>query len=224
MTHRHVVTAGAREAPRRSECGAMGTERQTGGRLSVLDGSFLRLDSPRAPMHVGWSAVFAALGDADRPTLHALRQRAASRLKDIQWCRWKLRTAPLGLTEPRWIEDLDFVLALHVVALSTPEQAVSYDAFAAIVDAFLSEPLDRDRPLWKIILTPRLEDGRLGLIGKFITRWSTAWPRYRCWASWSTRLQPDPCGHPICHRAPPTSGNVGRSKLSGAPRMRRSRC
>jgi diacylglycerol O-acyltransferase / wax synthase len=144
----------------------MSAKRHTGARLSPLDGSFLRMDSPSAHMHVGWSAVFATPDDGDRPTLQTLRQRAASRLDDIGWCRCKLQNARLGLAEPRWVPDLDFDLAEHVVAFSEPDQAVSYDAFAAIRDAVLSEPVDHSRPPWQIVLIPRLEDGRVGLIGK----------------------------------------------------------
>ena len=40
-------------------------------------------------------------------------------------------------------------------------------SFDALTDALLSEPLDRRRPLWHLVLVPRLEDGRVGLIGRF---------------------------------------------------------
>jgi diacylglycerol O-acyltransferase len=137
-----------------------------GGRLSPLDGSFLRTDSPRAHMHVGWSAVFATAPDRDRPTLQALRDRVAARADDIPWCRWKLQSAPLGLLEPRWVRDRDFDPAAHVVAIAADDECVSYHTFARLRDAILSEPLDRSRPLWQMFLIPRLEDGRVGLIGK----------------------------------------------------------
>lgn len=136
------------------------------GRLSALDGTFLRLESDHAHMHVGWSGVFAVPPDVDRPTLQALRERVSARLPEVGWCRWRLRNAPLGLTEPRWVEDRDFDVAAHVVALSGADEPVSHDAFAALRDAVLSQPLDRSRPLWQIFLVPRLEDGRVGMIGK----------------------------------------------------------
>ena len=144
----------------------MSADSWAGGRLSPLDGSFLRLDSSRAHMHVGWSALFAAPDHGDRPTLKSLRERATARLDDIGWCRWKLQSTALGLTEPRWVQDRDFDIAAHVVTASEPDEAVSYDAFAALRDSLLSEPLDRSRPLWQIALIPRLEDDRVGLIGK----------------------------------------------------------
>jgi WS/DGAT/MGAT family acyltransferase len=117
-------------------------------------------------MHVGWSAVFGVPAAGDRPTLRALRARVAGRLEEVGWCRWRLQTAPLGLSEPRWVEDVDFDLAAHVRALSGPDESVSYERFGALRDALLSEPLDRSRSLWEIFLVPRLEDGRVAVIGK----------------------------------------------------------
>src|SRR5439155_19120621 len=118
------------------------------GRLSPLDGSFLRLESAAAHMHVGWSAVFDVPGERDRPTLPALRDRVAGRLDQVPWCRWRLQNAPLGLSEPRWVEDSEFDQRAHVVALSEPDEPVSRDAFAAMRDVLLSQPLDRSGALW----------------------------------------------------------------------------
>jgi WS/DGAT/MGAT family acyltransferase len=117
-------------------------------------------------MHVGWSAVFADPGDRDRPTVEALREQVAGRLHKVEWCRWRLEDAPLGLSEPRWVEDPDFDLSAHVTALSGPTERVSYERFGALRDALLSEPLDRTRAMWQIFLIPCLQDGRVALIGK----------------------------------------------------------
>ncbi|TML08278.1 MAG: wax ester/triacylglycerol synthase family O-acyltransferase [Actinobacteria bacterium] len=138
----------------------------TRGRLSALDGSFLRLESPQAHMHVGWSAIFAAPEAGERPTIEALRERVSGRLDRVPWCRWRLREAPLGLTEPCWVEDRQFDLAAHVLAPYGPDDQVSHSAFAALRDELLSRPLDHARPLWQIVFVPRLEDGSVGMIGK----------------------------------------------------------
>jgi WS/DGAT/MGAT family acyltransferase len=84
----------------------------------------------------------------------------------VAWCRWRLQNAPFGLSEPRWVDDGSFDLSAHVVGLSEPDEPVSYERFAALRDALLSERLDRSRALWQIFLIPRLEDGRVGMIGK----------------------------------------------------------
>jgi WS/DGAT/MGAT family acyltransferase len=138
----------------------------THGRLSALDGSFLRLESPHAHMHVGWSATFAVPDTGERPTIEALRERVSGRLDRVPWCRWRLEDAPLGLTEPRWVEDREFDLAAHVLAPCGSDEEVSRGAFAALRDALLSQPLDHARPLWQIVFVPRLEGGGAGMIGK----------------------------------------------------------
>jgi WS/DGAT/MGAT family acyltransferase len=117
-------------------------------------------------MHVGWSAVLTIPNEHDRPTLPALRERVGERLDDLGWCRWRLQRAPLGLTEPRWVEDRDFDLTAHVRALAEPDEPVSYARFAQLRDALLSEPLDHSRAPWQICLIPRLENGGVALLGK----------------------------------------------------------
>jgi WS/DGAT/MGAT family acyltransferase len=135
-------------------------------RLSFVDGSFLRLESHGVHMHVGFSAVFAAPEDRARPSVQAMRDRAEGRLHEVPWSRWRLDAAPLGLSEPRWVEDAGFDIAAHIVQLTDARDGVSRSSFEALRSAVLSTPLDRSRPLWQIALVPCLEDGRVGMIGK----------------------------------------------------------
>ncbi|HEY2439394.1 MAG TPA: wax ester/triacylglycerol synthase family O-acyltransferase [Solirubrobacteraceae bacterium] len=138
----------------------------TARRLSPLDASFLRLEASGAHMHVGWSAVFEVPDGRARPTLAALRRRVAGRLDDLPWCRWRLQRTPLGLSEPRWVEDRSFDLADHVRGLAAADETVSRARFTELRDQLLSEPLDHGHPPWQICLIPRLEDGRFALLGK----------------------------------------------------------
>ena len=162
-----VTTSQPRRPPTApSSNGVSPSDADHGRRLSAVDGSFLRLESPQSHMHVGFSAVFAAPSDRPRPSVEAVRERAAGRLHEVPWCRWRLDEAPLGLSEPRWIDDADFNLAAHIVALTQPDDSVSYASFEALRSAVLSAPLDRSQPLWQIFLVPRLEDGRVGMVGK----------------------------------------------------------
>ena len=155
--------------PRPRDSDAVGTSASGtdhGRRLSAVDGSFLRLESPQSHMHVGFSAVFAAPAGRPRPSVEALRERAAGRLHEVPWCRWRLDPAPWGLSEPRWVDDVEFDLRAHIVALTPPDDQVSHASFEALRSTVLSAPLDRSRPLWQIFLVPRLEDGRVGMVGK----------------------------------------------------------
>ncbi|MDP2709611.1 MAG: wax ester/triacylglycerol synthase family O-acyltransferase [Solirubrobacteraceae bacterium] len=137
-----------------------------GERLSPVDASFLQLESAHAHMHVAWIAILAPADDGARPTIEALRARVSARLAWVPRCRQRLLPSPLGLGAPCWVDDARFDVAAHVVALAEPADAVGPARFAALRDALLSEPLDRERPLWQIALLPRLADGRCAVIGR----------------------------------------------------------
>lgn len=68
--------------------------------------------------------------------------------------------------EPRWIDDATFDINAHVVELTEPTWAVCVESFERLRDSVLSKPLDRSRPLWQIAVVPRLQDGRVGVIGR----------------------------------------------------------
>jgi len=135
-------------------------------RLTALDGSFLRVETPNAHMHVAWSGLFQPDPDAPRPTAEALRGKLAARLARAPRFRQRLAFPPLRLSEPSWVDYPEFDVATHVTALGDPDVPVALDRFHEFADATLSKPLDRSRPLWHAYLVPRLEDGRVGLVFK----------------------------------------------------------
>jgi diacylglycerol O-acyltransferase / wax synthase len=131
-----------------------------------MDASFLRLESPTTSMHVGWSALLVPHPTRPRPTIGELRDSIASRLALVPVLRRRLAYAPLGLAEPSWVDDPDFSVANHVVELAGAGDIVPQAWFQRLADDFLSEPLDRRRPLWQVGLVPQLDDDRIGLVGK----------------------------------------------------------
>ena len=136
-------------------------------RLTSLDGSFLRVETANAHMHVAWSGLFEPPATGlPRPSVEALRVKVAARLGRVPRFRQRLAYPPLRLAEPCWIDDPGFDIARHVTALGAPDVPMSLAGFGDFTDAVLSEPLDRARPLWHLHLVPLLEDGRAGLIFK----------------------------------------------------------
>jgi Wax ester synthase/diacylglycerol acyltransferase catalytic domain len=135
-------------------------------RLSALDAAFLRLESERAPMHIGWRALFEPPPARARPGLAAIRALVGARVAHVPRCRQRLAFPALGIGEPAWVDDPEFDAADHVIALAVDDEALSLEAFNARGDRFLSAPLDRRRALWQIGLVPRLDDGRVGVVGK----------------------------------------------------------
>jgi WS/DGAT/MGAT family acyltransferase len=135
-------------------------------RLTALDGSFLRLETPNAHMHVAWSGLFAPHPTLPRPSVEALREKIAARLDRAPRFRQRLAFPPLRLAEPCWVDDPSFDLSHHVTTVGDHDTALSASRFAQLTDTALSEPLDRARPLWEVRLAPRLDDGRVGVIFK----------------------------------------------------------
>jgi diacylglycerol O-acyltransferase len=127
-------------------------------RLSALDASFLAVESPTAHMHVGWAAVFEP-PDGARPSFEDLRDHIESRLPRAPRYRQMLRDVPLGLNSPVWVDDMNFAIDRHVVP-------VDHRRLEDVIDEAMSEPLPKDRPLWQVRIVPRLEDGRIGVVGK----------------------------------------------------------
>jgi diacylglycerol O-acyltransferase / wax synthase len=129
-------------------------------RLSPLDASFLDVETEAAHMHVGWAATFAPPRDGDpRPSFEEMRDHIESRLGRAPRYRQKLAGVPWGMNDPVWIDDDEFDIASHV----RRARSASLEEIAADV---MSQPLARDRPLWEMWISERLDDGRLGLVGK----------------------------------------------------------
>ncbi len=70
-----------------------------------------------------------------------------------------LRPVPLGLGAPVWVDDPSFDVRRHVRRSNSAD-------LGALIDERLSKPLPRNRPLWEMSIAPRLDDGRIGLVGK----------------------------------------------------------
>src|SRR3954464_14434084 len=128
-------------------------------RLSALDASFLAVEKPTAHMHVGWAAVFEPPGGRPRPTFSEVRDHLGARLHRAPRYRQKLAPVPLGVHEAAWVDDDAFELDRHVLHSRATE-------IEDVVEAVMSVPLERDRPLWEIWIADNLSDGRLGLVAK----------------------------------------------------------
>jgi diacylglycerol O-acyltransferase len=128
-------------------------------RLSALDASFLAVESPASPMHVGWVAVYDPPVDGPSPTFAQLFRHLAGRLARAPRYRRRLARVPFGLHEPVWVDDPGFDPAEHLLPADGND-------LSAIVDAVLSTPLARDRPLWEMWIADSLPGGRIGVVGK----------------------------------------------------------
>jgi len=125
--------------------------------LSALDSSFLRAESPCSHMHVAWRGRFATVPGGRLPILREVRQLVSARIQALPKLRKLVMWTPWGLGEPFWVDDPDFRIERHVVAR---QDAI----FDEVVASELSRPLDRDLPLWRIVLVE--DEQGLGLLCK----------------------------------------------------------
>jgi diacylglycerol O-acyltransferase len=130
-------------------------------RLSALDAEFLDLEDEQVHMHIAGACVF----DDPPPRLGDVRTVVASKLHLIPRYRQRVRGVPLELGRPLWADDPHFDLDYHLrhTALPAPGDDA---AFCHLMGRIMSQPLDRDRPLWEAWLVEGLEGGRWALVFK----------------------------------------------------------
>jgi len=131
----------------------------SGQRLSALDASFLAIEGPSAPMHIGWVTVFDPPENGSGAAFAEVFAHIAGRLGLAPRFRQRLAEVPLGLHAPIWIDDAGFDPAVHLLHAEGGD-------LSALTNAIFSAPLARDRPLWEIWIADGLPDGGFALIGK----------------------------------------------------------
>lgn len=133
-------------------------------RLSALDASFLYVEEPSVPMHVGSVAILRRPpGEGlDYAWVQALILR---RLRYLPRYRQYVRFVPGHLARPVWVDDADFDISYHVRRSALPAPGNDTQLFD-LVARLLARPLDRDRPLWECYLVEGLEGDRVALVTK----------------------------------------------------------
>ncbi len=119
--------------------------------LSGLDATFLFLETPEMPMHVGALHVFELPAGFRGKYLTALRKHMAERLPAAPALRRRLWWMPLNLANPAWV-DAEPDLAQHIVEIKLPAAAKVGDGrkeLEAAVGLLHPVLLDRSKPLWK---------------------------------------------------------------------------
>jgi WS/DGAT/MGAT family acyltransferase len=129
--------------------------------LSALDESFLRLETEAAHMHIGWTMFV----EGDPPDISELRALVSERLERLPRFRRRVLSSRLMLHDPVWVDDQRFDIAEHVRAVRLPAGGGAA-ATRRLAGQLLSEPLDPDRPLWRLYLLLGLEDGRFAMVGQ----------------------------------------------------------
>ena len=130
-------------------------------RLSALDETFLHLERPETPMHVGAVVVLERepfYGPDGMFRLDDVRAMVESRLSLIPRFRRKVMHVPLGLGRPIWVDDDDFDIARHVRLTALPAPG-SRRQLLALAERLMEQILDHDRPLWELWFVDGVDRG-----------------------------------------------------------------
>jgi diacylglycerol O-acyltransferase len=121
--------------------------------LSGLDATFLYLEKPEMPMHVGAMHLLELPAGHRGRYVNDLRRLISARLPATPVLRRRLWWMPLNLANPAWV-DAEPDLSLHIVEhrLSRRENAGAdaLELMEAQVSRLHPQLLDRSRPLWKM--------------------------------------------------------------------------
>lgn len=134
--------------------------------LSGLDASFLYLETPNAPMHIGSMAVIEGSFEFE-----TFRELILSRIHLVRGFRQRLVTVPLSLDRPYWVDDPNFNIDRHLHHVALPEPR-NWKQLRKLASRMFSDPLDRSRPLWEMVFVegldhiPQVPPGSVAIISK----------------------------------------------------------
>jgi WS/DGAT/MGAT family acyltransferase len=134
-------------------------------KLSSLDASFLYLETPEMPMHVGSMAIFRLPADYNGDFFEAFKAMIASRLHLAPILKARLEKTPLDIDHPSFVEDDQFDIDRHIFrgSLPAPHDRATLERIVGWMHAKL---LNRARPLWEFYVFEGMKDNEIGLYSK----------------------------------------------------------
>ncbi len=115
--------------------------------LSGLDATFLYLETPEMPMHVGALHLFELPAGHKGKFVTALRKHIESRLPITPVLRRRLWWMPLNLANPAWVDAVPD-MKQHIVEVKLAKGA-GLPELESAVSQLHPVLLDRSKPLWK---------------------------------------------------------------------------
>jgi WS/DGAT/MGAT family acyltransferase len=129
--------------------------------MSPMDASFLHIEGPANPMHIGGVSIF----EGPAPPFESLSEMVAGKLDLVPRYRQKVRFVPLGLGRPVWIDDPHFQLSYHLRHSALPAPG-SDEQIRRTAARIFAQHLDRTKPLWEIWMLEGLGGKRWALLSK----------------------------------------------------------
>jgi diacylglycerol O-acyltransferase len=133
--------------------------------LSGLDATFLHLETPEMPMHVGSLNVLDLPKGYKGEFYEDAKQFMASRIHLADVFTRKLALMPFDMTNPVWVDDEDIDLDYHMRHITLPKPGTNRQ-LQQYVARLHSTLLDRSRPMWEFFIIDGLKSGQVALYTK----------------------------------------------------------
>src|SRR3978361_2380964 len=128
-------------------------------RLTRLDASFLYLEEPGTPMHIGGVLIL----EPPPGGVEALATLIEARLPLVPRYRQRVAEVPGHLANPVWVDDPEFDITYHVRRSVLPRPGTEAQ-LTELVSRVTSRSLERDHPLWEAHLVEGLPGGLIAVI------------------------------------------------------------
>lgn len=131
--------------------------------LSALDATFLEVED--SDPHVSLAIGSVSIMEGPAPTYDEFVSTFAERAPTIPRCRQILRTHPLDLGSPEWVDDPHFDISRHLHRVALPQPGDDTALFE-LVATVMERRLDRERPLWDCWIIGGLSGNRWAVLTK----------------------------------------------------------
>lgn len=133
--------------------------------LTGIDATFLYMESPEQPMHVGGLTIYEPPAELETSFFEHFKAFFLARIHLVPIFQQKLARRIFELDHPGWVEvdSIDEDYHLKQVTLPAPG---SHEQLEALIADLHSTLLDRSQPLWQFTVIDGLEGGRVAIYAK----------------------------------------------------------
>ena len=130
-------------------------------RMSPADVAFLHIEDDVSHMHIGSVGLF----EGPFPGYDEVKQMFAGKLPLVPRYRQVVRSVPLEIGRPVWVDDPHFNIDYHIRHTALPKPGGEVE-LRRLVGRLMSQQLDRTKPLWEVWVVEGLERGQWGMVSK----------------------------------------------------------
>ena len=131
--------------------------------LTMLDAGFLHAEDSDRHVSLAIGALSVLAGPM--PDFDSLAAGLAERILSVPRFRQVLRTQPLDLGAPQWVDDPNVDISHHVRRAALPRPGDDAALFRWVAEV-MERRLDRDRPLWECWIVDGLQHNRWAILMK----------------------------------------------------------